>query len=32
MQLYTVLFKTGDIIFAEGDAPSGAFLIESGRI
>lgn len=32
MQLYSVLFKTGDTIFAEGDAPSGAFLIESGRI
>ncbi|GAA0718754.1 EAL domain-containing protein [Dokdonella soli] len=32
MQPYSELFKTGDIIFAEGDAPSGAFLIESGRI
>ena len=32
MQPYIEPFKTGDIIFAEGDAPSGAFLIESGRI
>ena len=32
MQLYSESFRTGDIIFAEGDAPTGAFLIESGRI
>lgn len=32
MQPYSERFKTGDIIFAEGDAPTGAFLIESGRI
>ncbi|MFI4969676.1 MAG: EAL domain-containing protein [Lysobacterales bacterium] len=32
MQPYSEPFKTGDIIFAEGDAPSGAFLIESGHI
>jgi EAL domain-containing protein (putative c-di-GMP-specific phosphodiesterase class I) len=32
VQPYSELFKTGDIIFAEGDAPTGAFLIESGRI
>ena len=32
MQPYSVLFKRGDTLFAEGDAPSGAFLIESGRI
>ena len=32
MQPYSEPFKTGDIIFAEGDAPSGAFLIECGRI
>lgn len=32
MQPYTESFKAGDIVFAEGDPPSGAFLIESGRI
>ena len=32
MQPYSEPFKAGAIIFAEGDAPSGAFLIESGRI
>jgi EAL domain-containing protein (putative c-di-GMP-specific phosphodiesterase class I) len=32
VQPYSELFKTGDIIFAEGDSPTGAFLIESGRI
>ncbi|MEP7041645.1 MAG: EAL domain-containing protein [Dokdonella sp.] len=32
MQPYSEIYKTGDIIFAEGDAPLGAFLIESGRI
>ncbi|HEY0230528.1 MAG TPA: EAL domain-containing protein [Dokdonella sp.] len=32
MQPYSELFKTGDIIFAEGDPPLGAYLIESGRI
>ncbi len=32
LQPYSELFKTGDIIFAEGDAPAGAYLIESGRI
>ncbi len=32
MQPYSELYKTGDIIFAEGDAPLGAYLIESGRI
>jgi EAL domain-containing protein (putative c-di-GMP-specific phosphodiesterase class I) len=25
-------FRAGDIIFAEGDAPTSAFLIESGRV
>ena len=32
MQPYSELYRTGDIIFAEGDAPLGAYLIESGRI
>ena len=32
MQPYSELFRTGDIIFAEGDPPLGAYLIESGRI
>lgn len=32
LQPYSERFRTGDIIFAEGDAPQGAFLIESGRI
>ncbi|MEO5561248.1 MAG: EAL domain-containing protein [Dokdonella sp.] len=32
MQPYSEHFKTGDIIFAEGDAPAGAFLIECGSI
>lgn len=32
MQPYSEPFKAGDLIFAEGDAPDGAFLIESGRI
>lgn len=32
MQSYSVRFRTGDIVFAEGDPPRGAFLIESGRI
>ena len=32
MQPYSELFKAGDLIFAEGDAPTGAYLIESGRI
>ncbi|MEP7097882.1 MAG: EAL domain-containing protein [Dokdonella sp.] len=32
MQPYSVLFKKGDVIFAEGDAPSGAFLIEAGQV
>lgn len=32
MQSYSVRFRTGDIVFAEGDPPHGAFLIESGRI
>jgi EAL domain-containing protein (putative c-di-GMP-specific phosphodiesterase class I) len=32
VQPYSEVFKTGDIIFAEGDAPTGAFLIESGCI
>jgi EAL domain-containing protein (putative c-di-GMP-specific phosphodiesterase class I) len=32
LQPYSELYKTGDIIFAEGDAPIGAYLIESGRI
>jgi EAL domain-containing protein (putative c-di-GMP-specific phosphodiesterase class I) len=32
LQPYSELFKAGDLIFAEGDAPTGAYLIESGRI
>lgn len=32
MQPYSELYRTGDIIFAEGDAPLGAYLIETGRI
>lgn len=32
MQPYSELFKAGELIFAEGDAPTGAYLIESGRI
>lgn len=32
MQSYAKLFAPGEIIFAEGDPPAGAFLIESGRI
>jgi EAL domain-containing protein (putative c-di-GMP-specific phosphodiesterase class I) len=32
VQPYSEQFTTGDIIFSEGDAPSGAFLIESGHI
>lgn len=32
MQPYTESFKAGDLVFAEGDPPSSAFLIESGRI
>ncbi len=32
MQPYSEQFKNGDVIFAEGDPPTGAFLIESGRI
>jgi len=32
LQPYSELYRTGDIIFAEGDAPLGAYLIESGRI
>ncbi len=32
MQPYSMSFKKGDVIFAEGDAPSGAFLIEAGHI
>ncbi len=32
MQSYSEQFKAGDVIFAEGDAPNGAFLIESGRV
>ncbi|MEO7755850.1 MAG: EAL domain-containing protein [Dokdonella sp.] len=32
MQPYSELVNAGDVIFAEGDAPTGAFLIESGRI
>ncbi|WP_395684093.1 EAL domain-containing protein [Dokdonella sp.] len=32
MQPYSELFKAGELVFAEGDAPSGAYLIESGRI
>lgn len=29
---YSERYRTGDILFAEGDPPRGAFLIESGRI
>lgn len=32
MQPYSESFKADAIIFAEGDAPNGAYLIESGRI
>ena len=32
MQSYSELFAAGDLIFREGDPPSGAFLIDSGRI
>lgn len=32
MQPYSELFKAGELIFAEGDAPTGAYLIEAGRI
>ncbi|MGN6520537.1 MAG: EAL domain-containing protein [Dokdonella sp.] len=32
MQPYTELFKAGEFVFAEGDAPTCAYLIESGRI
>ena len=32
MQPYSELFKAGDFVFAEGDAPTCAYLIESGRI
>jgi EAL domain-containing protein (putative c-di-GMP-specific phosphodiesterase class I) len=32
LQPYSEIYRTGDIIFAEGDAPLGAYLIESGRI
>jgi len=32
LQPYSELYRTGDIIFAEGDAPLGAYLIETGRI
>lgn len=32
MQSYSELCKAGDLIFVEGGAPTGAFLIESGRI
>lgn len=32
MQSYSVRFRTGDVVFSEGDPPRDAFLIESGRI
>ena len=32
LQPSSELFKAGTVIFAEGDPPAGAFLIESGRI
>ncbi|MBX3688644.1 EAL domain-containing protein [Dokdonella sp.] len=32
MPSYSEQFTTGQLIFAEGDAPTGAFLIESGHI
>ena len=32
MQPYSQSFKQGDLIFSQGDAPSGAFLIEDGHI
>lgn len=32
MQSYSERFGAGQLIFSEGDAPTGAFLIESGRI
>ncbi|HEY6942171.1 EAL domain-containing protein [Dokdonella sp.] len=32
MQPYSELFKAGELVFAEGDAPTCAYLIESGRI
>lgn len=32
VQSYSELFGAGDLIFSEGEAPNGAYLIESGRI
>lgn len=32
MQSYSERFGAGEVIFSEGDAPTGAFLIETGRI
>ncbi|MBA8889676.1 EAL domain-containing protein (putative c-di-GMP-specific phosphodiesterase class I) [Dokdonella fugitiva] len=32
MQPYSELFKAGELVFAEGDAPTCAYLIEAGRI
>jgi EAL domain-containing protein (putative c-di-GMP-specific phosphodiesterase class I) len=32
VQPYSEQFGAGEIIFSEGDPPSGAFLIESGRV
>lgn len=32
MQSYSERFGAGELIFSEGDTPTGAFLIESGRI
>ncbi len=32
MQSYSEQFEAGALIFAEGDAPTGAYLIESGQI
>jgi EAL domain-containing protein (putative c-di-GMP-specific phosphodiesterase class I) len=32
LQPYSELFKAGELVFAEGDAPTCAYLIEAGRI
>jgi len=32
VQPYSVRVVAGEVIFAEGDSPSGAYLIESGRV
>ncbi|HEY0178960.1 MAG TPA: EAL domain-containing protein [Dokdonella sp.] len=32
MQPYSETYEAGEVIFAEGDAPAGAYLIEAGRV